>query len=146
MHKIIITSSKFDGSLEFEMDDTETVRIFKNNANLDEKQQQWFAENFPITLTRLNTMLKSFPSLKAELVEADLSFENFWKTYDHKVGHKKRGEKLWNKLSDAKKLQALASIPGYNNYLFQHPNIQRMYPDTYLYQKRFETDYKKLVK
>lgn len=146
MHKIIITSSKFEGSLEFEMDDKEMVRLFRNNATLDEKQQAWFAENFPITLQRLNDMVRKFPTIKAELVATDLSFENFWNSYDHKVGNKPRTLKLWDKMSDGQKLKALQTIPAYDYYLKVNPQIQRLYPETYLSQQRYETDYKKLLK
>lgn len=146
MHKIIITSTKFEGSLEFEMDDQEMVRLFRNHATLDEKQQAWLSENFPITLKRLNAMLSGFRSLTGELIQTDLSFDNFWDTFDYKIGNKKRAQKLWKELSDADKLKAIQTIPAYEYYLKMKPAIEKLYPETFLSQRRFETDYKKLVR
>lgn len=145
MHKIIITSTKFDGSLEFELDDQEMVRLFKNNATLDENQEQWLSENFPITLARLNGMVHNFKSLKAELVEADLSFENFWNTYNYKVGSKARAEKLWNKLTDAVKLKVFSVLPSYE-YFLKIKNQEKAYPTTFLNEERYENEFKTSLK
>lgn len=143
MHKIIITSTKFSGSLEFEMEDDQVVRIFRNLAVLDDKQQKWLGENFPITLDRLNAMVRDFKSLKAELVEMDLSFDNFWDKYGLKR-NRINAEKWWNKLKDADKLLALKNLNPYFAFLERNPHQAKMYPDTYLNpnQRKFENDYR----
>ncbi|MAX23414.1 MAG: hypothetical protein CMJ19_02825 [Phycisphaeraceae bacterium] len=143
MHKIIITSTKFNGSLEFEMDDTGTVKLFKNFADLDSNQLDWFSGNFPITLDRLNALIRKSKNLKAELVEADLSFDHFWNKYGMKR-NRIRAEKWWNKLKDADKIMALRNLDAYEAYLQRNPQQAKLYPDTYLNpnERKFENDYK----
>lgn len=143
MHKIIITSEKFTGSLEFEMEDDQVVKVFRNSADLTPEQIAWFSHNFPITLDRLNDLIKRARFLNAELVEMDLSFLNFWEKYGMKR-NKIRAERYWKKLSDADKLLALKNLTPYFAYLERNPQQAKMYPDTYLnpVERKFENDYK----
>lgn len=144
MHKIIVTSEKFTGSLEFELEDDQVVKIFRNQADLNPKQLQWLCENFPITLDRLNAWLKAANgSLKAELVEMDLSFDTFWEKYGMKR-NKIRAERYWNKLKDADKLLALKNLNPYHAFLERNPQQAKMYPDSYLNpnERKFENQYR----
>lgn len=142
MHKVIITSEKFEGSLVLELDDSGVVKQFLNNAEMDSQQLDYLSANFPMTLDSLNALISKSKSMNAKLVETDLSFLNFWNTYGYKVGNKKKCETSWNKLTDAEKLLVFESLPAYNFYLMTHPNIERVYPERYLSQRRFENEYK----
>jgi hypothetical protein len=70
-------------------------------------------------------------------IEEDLSFESFWERYNHKVGNKKRAERLWNQLSKKEKAKAMAFLKRYESYLNQNPGIAKLYPETYLNQQRW---------
>ena len=66
----------------------------------------------------------------------DISFDNFWTTYDLKT-KKTKAEELFNKLNDDDKFNAIAGIKKYNNWLRKQNGIAKQLPDTYLRQKRW---------
>lgn len=70
-------------------------------------------------------------------IKEDLSFDRFWIEYDNKVGNKKRAEKLWTELSEQNKLLALKYIKRYDSLLKIQNGIAKLYPETYLNQKRW---------
>lgn len=70
-------------------------------------------------------------------VEEDLSFERFWKLYNHKIGNKKRAESLWVKLPQIQKVNAIKYIKTYDNMLKLQNGIAKLYPETYLHQTRW---------
>lgn len=74
-------------------------------------------------------------------VPQDLSFEIYWEAYSHKVGKKERAKKLWEALPEKDKIMCLQSIPRYKSWL-AFRNIEMLYPETYLSQRRFENQYK----
>ena len=65
------------------------------------------------------------------------TFVFFWQSYAYKVGNLKRARKLWGLLAEDERRNAIAGIRRYNNYLTQHPTIEKAYPETYLSQKRW---------
>lgn len=101
----------------------------------------YLSRNIPATEEELKQMASRW---KCELIEMpmDLSFDNFWNTYNYKIGNKARAEKLWSKMSDADKTKALMAIPKYERYLKTKNNMEKAYPETYLSQKRYENTFK----
>ena len=79
--------------------------------------------------------LKSF--FEIDTVPNDLSFKYFWNLYGYTPG-KKRAETLWEKTPDEDKTKVLISIKHYKKYLFDHPNIEQAYAETYIHKRRFE--------
>ena len=77
-----------------------------------------------------------------EAVPTDLSFPVFWEAYGYKLGDKKRAMVLWTSLTDADRLKCLRAIPQYNQWLKQKPHIERLYPETFLKQRRFDNIFK----
>lgn len=75
-------------------------------------------------------------------VPKDLSFNAFWEAYDYKVGDKQRAYKLWTALGEADRTLALRAIPKYNVFLKLKPNQDRLYPETFLKQERFRSEFK----
>lgn len=75
-----------------------------------------------------------------DIIKQDLSFATFWNTYSNKVGNKRRAEKLWEALSVNDKAKAMSYIVKYDNYLIGAMGVQKLYPETYLYQRRFDND------
>lgn len=144
--KIAITSSEFEGEMILAYNQDGHVILYDNRCDLDKKQLHAFLKHFPLTLQMLEDLLGKSRSLSYTFVEADLSFAAFWDTYDYKVGNKKRAQKEWEKLSEAKRAKCLESITSYNYFLKTKPNQDRLYPETFLSQERYDIDYKKLVK
>lgn len=142
MHKIIITSIKFTGSLEFELDNDGAVRVYRNLAKLNPQQVDLLHKNFPMDLDKINELVRSYKTMKAQLVELEITFEMFWDRYGLKR-NKIRTEKYWKRLSVADRLKAWNNIPPYFAYLDRNPNQAKMYPDTYLNpdQRKFENEY-----
>lgn len=140
MHKIIVTSGKFDGHLEFQMDDQGVVKQFINNASMDVQQIEFLGKNFPISLERLKQVMEVSSSMTVKFIQTDLSFKYFWTTYAYKVGNKSKCEKLWNTMSDVDKSLALEMIPVYNTWL-KKKQVAKVYPERYLSQRRYENEF-----
>ena len=77
-----------------------------------------------------------------EAVPQDLSFTAFWEKYGYKIGNKTRAMKEWTALNTADRIKCLRAIPQYHQYLKNKPNIDRLYPETFLHQRRFENQFK----
>lgn len=146
MRRYVVTSSRFDGSLEFCFDDEGYLFSYMKGATLNQTQREWLHSRFPLRENGFSALINDSKTLEVKLVDADLSFDHFWDRYGYKVGNKTRAQKLWDKLPDSDRLKVLESIPGYVHYLQTRPNMERLYPETYLSQRRFETNYKALAK
>ena len=119
---------------------------FACDAQLNEMQRDWLRNRFPMSQDDLTLLVHDSKTLTVQLVAADLSFDYFWETYDYKVGNKPRTKKLWDKLPESDKLKAIETIAPYRYYLATRPTMEQLYPETYLNQRRFESNYKKLAK
>jgi len=71
---------------------------------------------FPYVEDKIKEWQKKLKQLTIEVVEFDLSFDNFWKKYDLKV-KKESSEKAWNKLPDADKIKCFLRLKKYNDRL-----------------------------
>ncbi|WP_338875690.1 hypothetical protein WBJ53_08690 [Spirosoma sp. SC4-14] len=146
MTRYLLTSTLFEGEMAFSYDEGGNLVNFTNDAQLNEMQRTWLKSRFPMGRNDLTLLVHDSKTLTVQLISADLSFAHFWEEYGYKVGHKTRVQKLWDKLPDADKLKALEAIAPYSYYLSTRPNMERLYPETFLSQRRFETDYKALAK
>lgn len=70
--------------------------------------------------------------IKVSEIMPDLSFDNFYNTYNYKKGKKSSVQRTWESMEDTEQAKALAYIKKYNFYLAQHPNVQKKYPQSYL--------------
>lgn len=73
--------------------------------------------------------------------EIIITFEQFWKKYDHKF-NKDRCEKLWDKLSKTDKVVAYYELDKYHKFLRKNPTQFKLHPDTYLRNKAWLNDYR----
>ncbi|WP_080058312.1 hypothetical protein [Spirosoma aerolatum] len=146
MRRYLLTSTRFEGELSFAYDSEGILQAFSCEARLSNDQRDWLHSRFPFQEYGFRALVNDSKTLIIKLVDADLSFAHFWESYGYKVGHKSRAEKLWAKLPDSDKLKVLESIPGYVYYIQTRPHMEQLYPETYLSQRRFETDYKALAK
>jgi len=78
---------------------------------------------------------------RAEAIVADISFDVFWNAYGYKVGNKKRAEKEWNRLTSEDRILCLRGIRRYNMWIAQRRNQDKLYPETFLSQSRWENEY-----
>lgn len=86
--------------------------------------------------------LSSTVRFRVAKVEQDLSFESFWEAYGYKVGNKARAAKLWGNMGKQDKQHCFVGIRAYNYYLTLHTNVEKLYPETFLHQRRYENEYK----
>ena len=78
---------------------------------------------------------------KVDELPENLTFQDFWDLFGNKVGKKAKAEQLWKLLPEAEKREAIIGIKRYKNWLIQNPNVQMLYPETFLSQKRWENEY-----
>jgi len=142
----ILTSANWDGQILLEYDYTGRLVSYRLDAELTPAQYDYFIAKFPFTTDHANALLQAVPTLSARLIPCDLSFEKFWNAYDYKVGNKQRSHKLWEKMNTQDRIACLESIKHYDRYLQYKRGIEKLYPETYLSQRRWEVEYKKLVK
>lgn len=110
-------------------------------THLPEEQIVWLWNWMPVSINNLIARGKH-PKVMITQIHLDLSFERFWEEYAYKVGKKDRARRIWEALPEGDRAKALESIPKYNYYLAERPHIQRLYPETFLSQRRFENEYK----
>lgn len=139
--------SRKDGFVwEFKYNLNGSLKAFKLlQGQLSDTQTNWLfkAGNFPYhvdIMTRV-WMAKLRKNFEISVGEADLSFENFWNTYGHKVGKKKMAQTSWGKLSKANKIKALIGIKKYNNNLKLYPGQAKAHASTYINQEYYNNEY-----
>jgi len=93
---------------------------------------------FPYVQSLINPLLK-LNMFNVRQLEDDLSFDRFWEVYGYKVSRKK-AEKLWDKLSKAKRILVFLHLPKYESYLAKK-GIEKAYPDTYLRNEKYNDEY-----
>ncbi len=103
----------------------------------------WFLDNLPRGTILLEGFIKEWHGrIKVTEMPPDLSFVRFWEVYGYKVGKKEKVIQLWQALSDEDRAKCLLKIPIYKQWLAQKPNMERLYPQTFLSQRRWENDFR----
>lgn len=97
-----------------------------------------------MTVAAANLLIGKAKSMKAQHIPPELTFSVFWDAYGYKVGNRKRAEKLWDRMTDGQRLKALVCIPEYDKYLARKKSMEKTYPETFLSQERYETDFRAL--
>lgn len=139
MKKFLVTHKQTHKTMLFTFDLKGFLIAFKTDLVMSDAIVNYFNTAFPFKLSQLEHYRKN-KVFKVDEVLQDISFKAFWLAFNNKVGNKTRAEKLWNALKDTEKAKALNYIPTYNNYLILNQGIQKLYPETYLSQKRFNND------
>lgn len=116
------------------------VRI--ETPGLTKEQAGWLLKTVPAAEADLPVLEQTLQFVKVERHPTDLSFNAFWDAYAYKVGKRERAMKLWAGMSDADKTKCLRSIPRYNQWLASKFNMERLYPETYLHQARYNNEFK----
>jgi hypothetical protein len=119
-----------------------------NGLLLSAKQLQFLKVNIPVLLIDEATQLielikKTNDKITITKGELDVSFETFWELYNYKR-HKLPAQKLFEKMSYAEKVKCIDSIKPYDTYRTRKGWLEKMLADTYLRNKEWEADWKKL--
>ncbi|PKP26614.1 MAG: hypothetical protein CVU03_03500 [Bacteroidetes bacterium HGW-Bacteroidetes-2] len=139
-----IKAKNSDALLEFKYDLNGNLTQFKIlEGVLSAQQMRWLFSNgnFPAIEPFMHShwIAKLKPHFEITIGEPDLSFESFWNAYNHKV-KKVMAENAWKRLSTRDKMNALAGIKSYDNYL-KRKGVAKAHPSTYLNQRYWEDNY-----
>jgi hypothetical protein len=105
--------------------------------------RSWLLTQIPRQQEQLMEFLGKYAArLKGEMIPADLSFNAFWNLYDYKVGKKDKTVQLWTALTEAERTACLRAIPRYRQWLSQRPSMERLYPQIFLHQRRWENEFR----
>lgn len=141
MRKFSLTSDKFTGTIQFWYNEDNILITYSNDTDLDERGNKWMLVNLPEHLNDLDALKLKIKG-KIQELPPDISFETFWKDYNHKVS-KKRAMAVWVKMSDDDKLDAIFSCKPYLAYLQRVKWRSQADPLTYLKNAMYETDWNK---
>lgn len=142
MNKYILTIKRKTEATVFLEYDAAMKSVTIETPGLDPAQIQWLLNNVPVLEDALGQLTQAYPFITVKAVPKDLSFNAFWETYGYKVGNKARAMKLYAATSDADRTAIFAKIPLYKMWLTQRPSTEMLYPETFLHQKRWQSDYK----
>ena len=119
----------------------EKLISFKMDSALSDDAISILHKVIPFDEKSLIDLPQKIKNLTISETVIDTSFNAFWDRFNNKVGNKIRAEKIHKLLSTDEKLQVILSIKRYHNWLIQNPNVQQLYPETYLSQRRWENKY-----
>lgn len=141
MNRFLVSLGSIENAAILGYDEqTERLMLVDIQGDFSEKQHDWFFNWLPYNMDQLHQRSKH-EKVQVFPVPENLSFERFWDEYDHKVGKKVRAHKLWDALSDSDRLNCFKAIPRYKFWL-AHKNIEKLYPETFLSQRRWENEFK----
>lgn len=140
MARYLLTSTQFEGEIELQFSADGDLVGYQNRATLTDIQKKWIAYSLPMRIEHVRQVLGASQTARLFEIPEDLSFARFWCDYDYKVGNKARAQKLYDELSDADKMLALRRIAIYDDFV-KIKKIGKVYPETYLSQRRFENDF-----
>lgn len=140
-----ITSSKWGGFVKLVYDRTGVLCYLDLlQAEMDTEQKVSFLFALSHELVDLPKLVEISKAITITEVHEVPTFEQFWELYNYKVS-KHKVTKLWEKLTDSDKLEAVMSIKPYDKYV-ESRGIAKKYPDTYIRNRDFETDWRSLIK
>lgn len=133
----IMTSAKFNGKILFKYNLNGFISAFEFDGEPSRAQVTWLFSHFPLFEQGLKDPV--FKHMNIVEVPPDLSFDAFWKAWGKGEG-KARAERLWEKMSKADKIIALANLKPYFRMLNNNPQREKLHCSTYLNPKnrRFE--------
>lgn len=112
-------------------------------GELSAKQMKWLfsSGNFPANESIMKNvwMLELKKNFEIIVGAPDLSFDNFWHSYNYKV-KKIASERVWKRLSKKDRLEAIKAIEAYDKYLARK-HIAKANPSTYLNQRYWEDNF-----
>lgn len=143
MKRFIITSPRFTGEINVLYGvDNKLQFIDFMKCDLTDEQMDFFKTRLPIYFS--NDFIKSFGSSRLDVVEEGyhVSFDQWWNRYDLKR-NRDRALKVWQKLSEADKVNAFFKLGSYERHLALNTWKTKAEPDKYLRNRYWENDWNK---
>lgn len=106
----------------------------------DVVKRKFMLEFIPIEEAQL-VKYKGHEKVSLEQFPENLSFTAFWEHYDYKVGKKARAETLWGVMTAGEKSLCMVAISRYKKWHARNQHVQKLYPETFLSQRRWENEY-----
>lgn len=135
MRKFTYTSTHIIGEvvLGFADDTGWLVACDLSQAEFTQDQHATFLRNFPLTLDDVKALVdKDKDNRQLTEIIQNVTFEMFWNRYDYKtLSHKKKSQKIWEKMSEAERQKAYDFIPKYNRMIIIQ-GTGKKYAETYL--------------
>lgn len=117
------------------------LAFYDADCELSNEQAEWFVANIPFAESDVPTLhKKTNGKLTVTKAITDLSFDNAYNTYNHKVGKKEKARKLWDKMADADRLKFFRTVPKYKAYL-NRTGEGMAYLETFLYNAYYNNEY-----
>jgi hypothetical protein len=144
MKEYLFTSPKLDGELKLRYNASGALQMMELLGNWTIEQQRALCDEIPTTIEQLHGsfMKKRSDTSKLMEVKMDVSFDSFWTAYNYKLGNKEKARKIWEKLAESDKINALNTIPLYDRMLLMKQTQDKVYAERYLSQRRWENEYK----
>jgi hypothetical protein len=150
MKKILVTGSKFTGSVTLIYGEAESMqetqapllKVELDGAALTDHQKVFVLNCVPVRYGAGYEQNWGAMTGKVQIVAEDyeVSFEDFWDGYGEKL-NRGRCEKIWKKMSGANKALAVVKIGAYMRYLSKRQWQTKMGADTWLNNRRYADDW-----
>ena len=141
MKEYIVTLNSGEYKCAFRYNNHGSMIGMTLDAKMPVRALELIYPKLPLVEANLKHFAQAFKNTTVSECVTDTSFKAFWDKFGNKVGNKIRAEKIHKLLSTDEKLQVILSIKRYHNWLIQNPNVQQLYPETYLSQRRWENKY-----
>lgn len=105
-------------------------------GSFTEVETKFLFDHYPVYFGWIERYRK-FQNVRVTQLFENLDFPTFWDSYAHKVGNKKRAERLWETLKPPERAKAMSFIVQYNQQLLLQKGVAKLYPETYLQQQRW---------
>lgn len=143
MRKFLISSPKFSGNIEMVFNQEGVLMsVSFVNASLTIGQIQFVLKHTPAVMDGLN----GSEAFKGAIIAEDtyeITFEMWFDKYNFKR-NKKPAEKIWAKMNTVDKVLAYYNTDSYLRHLKNTEWQNQMYPDTYLRNEHYRTEWDKL--
>ncbi len=135
MKSYYMTSTSFEGEIEFHFDHNDQLTSIVFNATLKDFHYNFIFKMLPYNVERMEMMIEAIKKSKNNSVftmqTKELTFEDFYNKYDEKaLSSKKKTEIRWNNMKKADRINAYMYINKYFQNLPQ--GTRKKYAETYL--------------
>jgi len=137
--KVLIKHKKIIGSIMFTYNEYNRCVAFAFDCDITNELWDFIFDHFPARYEMLQH--KCFVNFQKIEVPTDLSFTAFWNAYNYKIGNKERAKKLFELLDNLTRMIVFDSIKKYDIFLSSKRNMEKLYPETFLNQRRWENSF-----
>jgi len=132
MKKFLLTSTSFQGEVEFTFNDLDILESFDaKRADLSAVQQLWILRQMPNQLNEVKRVLGDSKTATLTEVIEEITFEQFWNRYNEKErSSKKKALTRWSHLSKTDQMKAFKYISRYDQSI--PSGVSKKYAETYL--------------